>query len=104
MLFPEFILAHAILELVMARKDLSSLSEKQHVNPPRWWRYLPHPKRNASDPENGRRAQIPSEEDWTITHIYFANMGGFYLVGNDRPDNKLESGKEVSPVKEFNSI
>jgi len=123
MLFPEFILAHAILELVMAGNGLSSLAEKQHVNPPRWCRYFWHFKSNASDPENGHRAQIPSE-DWTLTHIYFANMGGFYLVGNDRPDNKLESGKdgeghsiqeispvkdanlvqEVSPVEEFNSI
>jgi hypothetical protein len=93
MFFPEFILAHAILELVMAGNSLLLLSERQPVNPPRWFHYIWRSvEKKAHDLENGQ--QVPSKFDWTLTHIYFANMGGFYLTGEDVSDNKLKSEKD----------
>lgn len=86
-LFPEFILANAVLELVMAINDLSRFSS-HCANPPWWFHYIPHFKTKASDQESNQPA--PLEYRWTLTHIYFANMGGFYLTDKDTPYNKLK--------------
>ncbi|KAI0189909.1 hypothetical protein F4808DRAFT_467184 [Astrocystis sublimbata] len=85
--FPEFLLAHAILEFVMVWEDMRLLSQEgilalqsplfRHFLRSTTWR---------SDAENSglSRDTWSSENEfssfsWTITHCYFKNMGGFYI-------------------------
>ena len=91
--FPEFIMAHAILEFVMAVKDMV-LDKKHHLdNKLPWW--FRQPRR--SDVESGREGSPPSgdprrqqEAKWTLTHCYFANMGGLYIQNRSPPpENRL---------------
>jgi len=107
--FPEVFLAHAILELVMAWNDFSLLREKQpqHVDPP-WWVRSSWGLRclKRSDLESGHKDQTLAVK-WTLTHTYFANMGGFYLVEPDRsekdkkgPSIQPTAGQEPNPVLE----
>jgi hypothetical protein len=88
--FPEFILAHAILEFIMAWNSLKLFenSEHFHVKAPRLFRCFCHSE-NSSDLEKG----TPST-DWTLTHSYFANMGGFYLVEEDRSETSSKSKED----------
>lgn len=95
-LLPEFIMAHAFFELVMAAHDTERIRENttRRVAPipclidalvlQNWARLSPwrgKPPRRADEEEQ----KVSSEEDpeWTITHTYFANMGGFAQI-NDR--------------------
>ncbi|SPQ23313.1 8b44b121-b50f-46f8-bd44-054ad29b38bc [Thermothielavioides terrestris] len=90
-LFPEFILAHAIFELAMAIDDLAKLKERGAAISPPWWLRLAQEKpanlfsslagvmscrrRNAATEESEAAAAGPTP--WTLTHCYLANMGGF---------------------------
>lgn len=94
-LFPEFIVLHAALELVMAVKGLEEMADKKkEVTYPWWhprsrllspfvrqlssWRQRPlgmPPRRDHGDLE---RPRLEGREvrKWTLTHSFFANMGG----------------------------
>jgi hypothetical protein len=86
-----FILAHAILEFSMAWNSLFLIKNSEtptfHIKLPRLFRYFCHS--GPSDLENGDK--LP---DWTITHSYFANMGGFYLFKEDRSRKNLMSSED----------
>ncbi|KAJ5506484.1 hypothetical protein N7453_005441 [Penicillium expansum] len=75
-LFPEFIMAHAFFELLMAIDATKLIEEnsKMAVTYPWLIRRLflrGHAQKN--DSELGKDYKRP---EWTITHSYFANMGG----------------------------
>ncbi|KAI1274265.1 hypothetical protein F5Y07DRAFT_410441 [Xylaria sp. FL0933] len=88
--FPEFLMAHAILEFAMAVEDMVSLDKQGRLcdNPPWFFRFLRQPRARSNDTEEGHvepslafEAEQP-EVSWSLTHCYFANMGGFYIQGN----------------------
>ncbi|OBT71817.1 hypothetical protein VF21_09385 [Pseudogymnoascus sp. 05NY08] len=80
-LLPEFILAHAVYEGVMAFKVMKAMKDnKVTVEYPKWVVALGG--RLGADDE--KRIQSSGGEDrigrripWTLTHAYYANMGGF---------------------------
>jgi hypothetical protein len=100
-LFPKFIFSKAVCELQMAVDDLYTIGLKDGNAPfgegLRFLRRVLHysPKRQEkkrkrkrysrllerkvaiSPPTNTTNPQIPEERVWTLTHSYFANMGGF---------------------------
>ncbi|KUL81974.1 hypothetical protein ZTR_10712 [Talaromyces verruculosus] len=89
--FPEFLMAHAILEFVMAVDVMKSLDETGRLDDhPPWWfrasrRRLPeiHDDEEStcgSQPGTTGRSCGRQDAKWTLTHCYFANMGGFYLL------------------------
>ncbi|KAI0542601.1 hypothetical protein GGR58DRAFT_510249 [Xylaria digitata] len=67
--FPEFPMAHAILEFVMAVGDMRLLEENGHINL----------EDNLPWIFRLRRRRHPNPNDWSLTRYYFANMGGFYI-------------------------
>ncbi|KAI1192805.1 hypothetical protein F5X97DRAFT_339722 [Nemania serpens] len=91
--FPEFLMAHAILEFVMVVGDMRLLDNEGRLeDAPRWFfLYSRWPLSNPDDTESGRpKPLLPSEDAeqkdptrWTFTHCYFANMGGFYIRDHD---------------------
>jgi hypothetical protein len=97
-IFPEFIFAKAICELQMAIEDLHEL--KKHEETFGWkvkygrgcrvlyWLFHPN-KASSSRPSPDVPAPVikasrikDSGKIWTLTHSYFANMGGIVLGGN----------------------
>ncbi|KAI1124027.1 hypothetical protein F5Y10DRAFT_250534 [Nemania abortiva] len=89
--FPEFLMAHAILEFVMAMEDMKLLDKKRLLeeNPPWFFRYFRRPLASSNDAETGRGKLPPASGDaerqevkWSLTHCYIANMGGFYTHHN----------------------
>ncbi|KAI3326730.1 hypothetical protein HD806DRAFT_488021 [Xylariaceae sp. AK1471] len=96
--FPEFLMAHAILEFVMAVEDMTSLHEEGHLDdsPPWFFRYFRQPLASSYDAEAIRvepslvSGDVGQQVKWTLTHCYFANMGGFYI----RDDSKLPSSRK----------
>ena len=80
-MLPEFILSHAVYEGVMAFKVMKAMKDNDvTVEYPKWvvalWGRLGayHEKRiQTSDREDCTDRTIP----WTLTHAYYANMGGF---------------------------
>lgn len=92
--FPEFLMALAILEFVMAVGDMELLEQNGRLKFPSWYQYsrqaLRYPGRifrNSRDEESavGCKSETngvnheQQDPEWTLTHCYFANMGGFYL-------------------------
>ncbi|KAI1749184.1 hypothetical protein F4782DRAFT_514257 [Xylaria castorea] len=86
--FPEFIMAHAILEFVMVARNVRSLDKEDRLdkNLPWVFRCFSQPITRSEDAETGDSKSIPVPRDagqhefkWTLTHCYFANMGGFYI-------------------------
>jgi hypothetical protein len=82
-------MAHAILEFVMAVDVMKSLDETGRLDGPPWWfrssrRRLPNAHDDestcGSQPGTTGRSCGQQEVNWTLTHCYFANMGGFYLL------------------------
>ncbi|CRL23185.1 unnamed protein product [Penicillium camemberti] len=87
-LFPEFIMAHAFFELLMAVEATTLIEEtrKVAVTYPSLIRKLfvrRHTQRN--DSEQGKQYKGP---EWTLTHSYFANMGGLYFQHKDEIDEQ----------------
>ncbi|KAI0813664.1 hypothetical protein GGR55DRAFT_635422 [Xylaria sp. FL0064] len=88
--FPEFLMAHAILEFAMALEDMVSLDKQGRLcdNAPWFFRLFRRPSARSNDAEEGRvkpplvSAAEQQEVRWSLTHCYFANMGGFYVRGN----------------------
>ncbi|KAJ5635065.1 uncharacterized protein N7484_008378 [Penicillium longicatenatum] len=89
-LFPEILMAHAILEFVMAVDVMKSLDETGRLDghPPWWFRSSRRLPKTHDDEESARGSQPGAtgggfrrqETKWTLTHCYFANMGGFELL------------------------
>ncbi|KAJ2978978.1 hypothetical protein NUW58_g7325 [Xylaria curta] len=89
--FPEFLMAHAILEFVMAIEGMRLLDKEWRLgdNPPWFYRYLRRSPKSYNDMEGRHATQSAEKQDvkWTITHCYFANMGGFYIRYPTGPDS-----------------
>ncbi|KUI73049.1 hypothetical protein VM1G_08193 [Cytospora mali] len=88
-LFPELMIIHAVFELIMAVQALRMMEQSGKFVERPWWlqqfslsslpkqlssllKGLKH--KEASDSES-QTVDVPK---WTLTHCYFANMGGFY--------------------------
>ena len=97
-LFPEFIVLQAAFELFMAIQALRLMEEKgKNVAYPWWYNLFRSPSTLVQQLSDSRRRlpemlsyshrydsrdsedQKPAESpEWTLTHCFFANMGGFY--------------------------
>ncbi|KAJ5964803.1 uncharacterized protein N7479_004679 [Penicillium vulpinum] len=86
-LFPEFIMAHAFFELLMAIDATKAIEAKVNIAvtyPPLIRRlFLRHTQNN--DSEHGKNYKGP---EWTLTHSYFANMGGLSFEYTDETDER----------------
>lgn len=87
-LFPEFIMAHAFFELLMAIEATKLIegTRKMAVTYPSLIRKLfvrGHTQNN--DSEQGKDYKGP---EWTLTHSYFANMGGLSFEHTDDTDEQ----------------
>ncbi|KAL7921859.1 hypothetical protein ACQKWADRAFT_327421 [Trichoderma austrokoningii] len=91
-LFPELVLIHSMFEFHMAWKALRLMSKEQKsVEWPLWFRnpplsWLPYCRRYLKD---GDLENLYAQDDskkikWTLTHCYFANMGGFVFVAEGK--------------------
>ncbi|KAI0455267.1 hypothetical protein F5B21DRAFT_523978 [Xylaria acuta] len=87
--FLEFLVAHAILEFVMAVRNMRSLDKEGLLdkNLPWIFRYFRQPLTGSEDAEAGVAKSIPvpvdagqQEVKWALTHCYFANMGASTYV------------------------
>lgn len=85
-LLPEFLMAHAIFELTMGLttmkamdKAISSIDDSENfandirVVYPWWCRKFPWWR--------GEKVDAVTRHQWTLTHSYYANMGGFCVQG-----------------------
>lgn len=113
-------MAHAILEFVMAMHNLKRLKEKGHIedNPHRFFRHRQKPPSSYEDVEAGLSSlsgdagqTVPKQEaatKWTLTHCYFANMGGFYIRDRDRqpsiPKDDLSIANEPTKLLTANDF
>ncbi|KAI1114193.1 hypothetical protein F5Y14DRAFT_415710 [Nemania sp. NC0429] len=104
--FPEVLMAHAILEFVMAVGDMRILSKEGLLDddPPWFFRYLRRPPSprdmEASQYNSLSRFRQPEQKDvpkWTLTHCYFANMGGFYMRDDVSRSSTLNDGSSTTP-------
>ena len=96
--FPEFIVLQAAFELIMAMQALNLMADHEKAVVYPWW-YHRHPSLSTlvqqfsdlwrrcrgmlscSPRHNGRDTEAQKAEEvrkWTLTHCFFANMGGFY--------------------------
>ncbi|KAI0859165.1 hypothetical protein F4860DRAFT_484106 [Xylaria cubensis] len=91
--FPEFLMAHAILEFVMVLMDIRSLTKEDRLDKNLPWvlRWFSRPLAEPKDMEAGvaKSISVPGDAEqqevkWTFTHCYFANMGGFFIRDNAR--------------------
>lgn len=99
-LFPEFIMAHAILEFALAI-DVMILLDRQHLlRRPWWFSIFAEPRSNTEDGPSGDAESGPQtisrDDPWTITHCYFANMGGLYLDQAPENDSEATSASSAS--------
>ncbi len=84
-LFPELVLIHAVFQFYMALTALVMMKEKgKAVEWPWWFRrppfsWLPYNRQHLSCNDMEKQAEVHSSKKWTLTHCYFANMGGFIL-------------------------
>jgi hypothetical protein len=117
-LFPEFILAHAVFELMMAIEASQAISQRTSrkiAKYPLLVRLFSRVKaqnvRNEDYLSKGE-SHHDEEAEWTLTHSYFANMGGLYFKeeseGVSFPLTAFqyaqESGKYLLPTIDENDI
>jgi hypothetical protein len=85
--FPEFILVHAFLELILAVQATEMVKERtgrKIAEYPWLIKLLVHQDSARNSPQgqisqnNKGRHNDAQEPEWTLTHSYFANMGGFF--------------------------
>lgn len=98
-LLPELILTHAILELILAVRNMQDMEEAIQldgrrreigVKYPTWWVALRARMRRIyslhRDEEEGRAVRSastsPTAYTWTLTHAYFANMGNLVYASS----------------------
>lgn len=102
--FPEFIMAHAIFELMMA---VQATEEVRKVGPVAKYPWLievffRNTAGNYQKHQDGQR-----KPEWTLTHSYFANMGGLYCDGGESigfPLTGVQYAKEESDSYELPDI
>ena len=81
--FPELLLAHAVIEFLMALESMEDMEKCAGVRvrypdlyfPLRWLHLMK--KREIAQPSDDDEEYL--EIEWTLTHAYYANMGGFHL-------------------------
>ncbi|OTB07571.1 hypothetical protein M426DRAFT_240654 [Hypoxylon sp. CI-4A] len=75
-LFPEFIVIHAILELILAMQAFMEMATKRDydLKYPWWYRNGRHERTKGNNDLEASRAR--GDVKWTLTHCFFANMGG----------------------------
>lgn len=96
-LFPELVLIHAMLEFYMAWTALRLMREKQKSVEWPWWSRKPSfswlPSRRCdyvpeSQDVRSLESQHGTDESkmrkWTLTHCYFANMGGLMYTSQGK--------------------
>ncbi|KAJ5196185.1 hypothetical protein N7449_006664 [Penicillium cf. viridicatum] len=82
-LFPEFIMAHAIFEFMMAIEATKSIEGTRKIAvtyPSLIRRLFVQGHTQSNDSEQGKDYKGP---EWTLTHSYFANMGGLSFEHTD---------------------
>ncbi|RDW58729.1 hypothetical protein BP6252_13205 [Coleophoma cylindrospora] len=115
--FPEFLMAHAILEFVMVVEDMKALEKRRRLDnhPPWWFRWYRKDWRHQSVQDSGQHPhptdrdleasheKLPSsvsgdvKNPWTLTHCYLANMGGFYYTNsNDSTVHRLLTARDFN--------
>ncbi|KAI9858556.1 MAG: hypothetical protein M1824_004292 [Vezdaea acicularis] len=110
-LFPELIVIHAYLELTMALKALWRMKGKgKSVELPWWsdWRSLSWPRgcfstrQEETEVEKQLNTKVQAEVDkkWTLTHCFFANMGGLYYTTEKSPPSIL-TAVQLAEESEF---
>ncbi|PVI00805.1 hypothetical protein DM02DRAFT_671697, partial [Periconia macrospinosa] len=91
-LFPEFILVHAFFELAMAIQATELVKERTSRKVAEYpWLikilFFRNQALNRQQERDNEDNQGPhnalQEPEWTLTHSYFANMGGFYYEQAD---------------------
>ncbi|KAI0546990.1 hypothetical protein F4679DRAFT_377088 [Xylaria curta] len=79
-LFPEVIVSRAIFELAMAYKALQLIAQRNSLLV-EWPIQLPKfprsKQRGQAEQKSQPASSIKQSARWTLTHCYFANMGGF---------------------------
>jgi hypothetical protein len=86
--FPEFLLAQSISEFRMAWRCLEIMDKSGvHVAYPRW--HFPRKGLKSKD------EAVVGESQWTLTHSYYANMGGFRLC-KGAADTKILSISQLA--------
>ncbi|KAI0183013.1 hypothetical protein EV127DRAFT_377704 [Xylaria flabelliformis] len=96
--FPEFLMAHAILEFMMVAANIRSLHKQLCLdgNLPWVFRWFRQPLTGYEGTE-ADVAELTSDVwrqkkvKWTVTHCYFANMGGFYIRDDTGPYFPIEN-------------
>lgn len=86
-LLPEFIMAHAFFELIMAIQATEEMGVHQNMANYPWlisllqrWRGRPRLDKHESKTEETKDNR---EVKWTLAHSYFANMGGLYYQNEE---------------------
>lgn len=86
--FPEFIMAHAFFELILAVQATELVRKCVHRKVAKYpWliRVLVHESRARSSPgeqwDRNIEDQHSNQQEWTLIHSYFANIGGLYYDG-----------------------
>ena len=116
-LFPELLTAHAVAELYMAVKatmDYAAWRRRGSINNisvrPPWWFYTLRLDQSANVDEernpqchSQRRGQNDKETvmEWTLTHSYYAIMGGFHLYeekNRDLPANEANDNASTAMI------
>ena len=86
-LFPEFIMAHAFFQFLMAVKATKSIEESEMVvtYPLLTRKLFVRGHTQSNDSEQGKQYNGP---EWTLTHSYFANIGGLSFQHKDETDEQ----------------
>ncbi|KAM0512311.1 hypothetical protein ACHAPE_009007 [Trichoderma viride] len=93
-LFPELVLIHAMLEFYMAWSALRLMGKEQKSVEWPWWSqmpsfsWLPSRRRDVDTEDKDAERQDGTDESkkkgWTLTHCYFASMGGFIYTAEGK--------------------
>lgn len=106
-LFPELIVIHAVIELQMAIKALRRMEQKGRPVERPWWlqrpllsslvKQLSHSLKRLPCLKQQKITETVDDPKWTLTHCYFANMGGFYFrdSGQSFPLTALQLAHEA---------
>lgn len=107
-LFPELVLIHAMLEFYMAWSALRLMSKEQKAVEWPWWSqkpsfsWLPSRRRDVGAKDKDQERQDGTDESkknrWTLTHCYFANMGGFIYTAEGK--RLLVTAQQLAKVED----
>lgn len=97
-IFPEWILIHALIQFYMALRALEMMDAKGRAVKWPWWRRFPSVslrKDRYEDEEKKKERNI--DDEWTLVHCYFANMGGLVIV-QPKKDGEEDVSESCCPV------